>query len=146
MAHSGICPAIPEYLFDLVYQQLLLSLRLQNFQVPITRTRNILLMAARQATINRSTSETSIEVSLNLDCAPGSGVAQIIDVSTGIGFLDHASLFHSVSLGEASSPLILYSSSMYTDVYRSRKTRGNVAHHEVQRGSLDRRSPYSRYV
>ncbi|KAJ8093260.1 imidazoleglycerol-phosphate dehydratase [Marasmius tenuissimus] len=46
-------------------------------------------MAARQATVNRSTSETSIEVSLNLDCAPGSGVAQIIDVSTGIGFLDH---------------------------------------------------------
>ncbi|KAF9260513.1 IGPD-domain-containing protein [Marasmius fiardii PR-910] len=46
-------------------------------------------MAARQATVKRSTSETSIEVTLNLDCTPGSGVAQVIDVSTGIGFLDH---------------------------------------------------------
>ncbi|KAJ7349218.1 Imidazoleglycerol-phosphate dehydratase-domain-containing protein [Mycena albidolilacea] len=44
---------------------------------------------ARQATISRKTNETQIEVSLNLDCAPGSGVTQTIDVSTGIGFLDH---------------------------------------------------------
>ncbi|KLO05962.1 IGPD-domain-containing protein [Schizopora paradoxa] len=46
-------------------------------------------MAARQAKISRNTNETQIEVSLNLDCAPGSGVQQTIDVSTGIGFLDH---------------------------------------------------------
>ncbi|KAJ7871421.1 IGPD-domain-containing protein [Mycena olivaceomarginata] len=38
---------------------------------------------------SRKTNETQIEVSLNLDCAPGSGVTQTIDVSTGIGFLDH---------------------------------------------------------
>jgi imidazoleglycerol-phosphate dehydratase len=47
---------------------------------------------ARQATISRKTNETQIEVSLNLDCAPGSGVTQTIDVSTGIGFLDHVCL------------------------------------------------------
>ncbi|KAJ7090283.1 IGPD-domain-containing protein [Mycena belliarum] len=48
-------------------------------------------MSARQATISRKTNETQIDVTLNLDCAPGSGVEQIIDISTGIGFLDHAS-------------------------------------------------------
>ncbi|ESK92853.1 imidazoleglycerol-phosphate dehydratase [Moniliophthora roreri MCA 2997] len=46
-------------------------------------------MSARQASVSRTTSETSIEVSINLDCAPGSDIAQTIDVSTGIGFLDH---------------------------------------------------------
>ncbi|KAJ7168204.1 IGPD-domain-containing protein [Mycena crocata] len=46
-------------------------------------------MSARQATISRKTNETQIDVTLNLDCAPGSGVTQTIDVSTGIGFLDH---------------------------------------------------------
>ncbi|KAJ7702312.1 IGPD-domain-containing protein [Mycena rosella] len=49
-------------------------------------------MSARQATISRKTNETQIDVTLDLDCAPGSGVAQTIDISTGIGFLDHASL------------------------------------------------------
>ncbi|KAF7359342.1 Imidazoleglycerol-phosphate dehydratase [Mycena sanguinolenta] len=44
---------------------------------------------ARQASISRKTNETEIDVTLNLDCAPGSGVTQTIDVSTGIGFLDH---------------------------------------------------------
>ncbi|KAJ7470278.1 IGPD-domain-containing protein [Mycena latifolia] len=48
-------------------------------------------MSVRQATISRKTNETQIDVSLNLDCAPGSGVTQTIDISTGIGFLDHAS-------------------------------------------------------
>ncbi|GLB35091.1 putative imidazoleglycerol-phosphate dehydratase [Lyophyllum shimeji] len=45
--------------------------------------------SARQATVSRKTSETEIEVSINLDCAPGTGNAQVINVSTGIGFLDH---------------------------------------------------------
>ncbi|KAF7311561.1 Imidazoleglycerol phosphate dehydratase [Mycena kentingensis (nom. inval.)] len=43
----------------------------------------------RQATISRKTNETEIEVFLDLDCAPGPGVKQVIEVSTGIGFLDH---------------------------------------------------------
>jgi len=48
-------------------------------------------MAARQATLSRKTNETQIDVFINLDCAPGSSNQQIIDVSTGIGFLDHVS-------------------------------------------------------
>ena len=44
---------------------------------------------ARKATISRNTNETQIEVSLNLDWSPSSGVKQAIDVQTGIGFLDH---------------------------------------------------------
>lgn len=46
-------------------------------------------MASRKASVSRKTNETEIEVHIDLDCAPGSGVQQIIDVSTGIGFLDH---------------------------------------------------------
>ncbi|KAH6918725.1 imidazoleglycerol phosphate dehydratase [Coprinopsis sp. MPI-PUGE-AT-0042] len=44
---------------------------------------------SRQASIQRKTSETEIEVSIDLDCQPGSNVTQTISVSTGIGFLDH---------------------------------------------------------
>ncbi|KAI9569536.1 IGPD-domain-containing protein [Boletus coccyginus] len=46
-------------------------------------------MTARTATVSRKTKETQIEVFISLDCNPGSGQAQNIDVSTGIGFLDH---------------------------------------------------------
>ncbi|TFK55164.1 IGPD-domain-containing protein [Heliocybe sulcata] len=52
-------------------------------------------MAARTATISRNTNETQIEVSINLDCGPGSATAQTIDISTGIGFLDH--MFHALA-------------------------------------------------
>ncbi|KAG8715192.1 imidazoleglycerol-phosphate dehydratase [Ceratobasidium sp. 423] len=44
--------------------------------------------SARTATISRKTSETDIEVTLTLDCNPGL-TKQVIDVGTGIGFLDH---------------------------------------------------------
>ncbi|KAJ2931450.1 hypothetical protein H1R20_g5675, partial [Candolleomyces eurysporus] len=44
---------------------------------------------SRQASVSRKTNETEIEVFIDLDCQPGSNVAQVIDVSTGIGFLDH---------------------------------------------------------
>ena len=46
-------------------------------------------MSTRTATVSRKTSETSIEVELNLDWSPSSGLKQEIEVSTGIGFLDH---------------------------------------------------------
>lgn len=46
-------------------------------------------MAQRQASVTRKTNETDIMVEIDLDCAPGSGKAQNIDISTGIGFLDH---------------------------------------------------------
>ncbi|KAF4615538.1 hypothetical protein D9613_002927 [Agrocybe pediades] len=44
---------------------------------------------SRQATISRKTNETDIEVFIDLDCSPGSNANQVIEVSTGIGFLDH---------------------------------------------------------
>lgn len=46
-------------------------------------------MSARKASVSRKTNETQIEVHIDLDCAPGSGMQQVIDISTGIGFLDH---------------------------------------------------------
>ncbi|KAL4253845.1 Imidazoleglycerol-phosphate dehydratase [Abortiporus biennis] len=52
-------------------------------------------MAARTATISRKTNETQIEVSINLDCQPGTGNVQEISVSTGIGFLDH--MYHALA-------------------------------------------------
>ncbi|KAG1759018.1 IGPD-domain-containing protein [Suillus occidentalis] len=52
-------------------------------------------MAARTATISRKTNETQIEVSINLDCTPGSKSAQVIEISTGIGFLDH--MYHALA-------------------------------------------------
>lgn len=58
------------------------------------------LMAARTAEISRKTNETQIEVSINLDCQPGSGRTQEISVSTGIGFLDHVSYHNSWNIWE----------------------------------------------
>jgi imidazoleglycerol phosphate dehydratase HisB len=49
-------------------------------------------MTARTATISRKTNETQIEVSISLDRTPGSGQTQNIDISTGIGFLDHVAV------------------------------------------------------
>ena len=52
-------------------------------------------MSDRTATISRKTNETEIEVYINLDCQPGSASQQIINISTGIGFLDHVRLSNS---------------------------------------------------
>ncbi|KIK78345.1 hypothetical protein PAXRUDRAFT_773623 [Paxillus rubicundulus Ve08.2h10] len=49
----------------------------------------------RTATITRKTNETQIDVSIDLDCTPGSANAQIINISTGIGFLDH--MYHALA-------------------------------------------------
>jgi hypothetical protein len=48
-------------------------------------------LPVRSATISRKTNETDIQVSLTLDSDP-SVATQVIQVSTGIGFLDHVSL------------------------------------------------------
>ncbi len=48
-------------------------------------------MAARTASVSRTTSETTIECTITLDNVPGV-TEQVIDVSTGIGFLDHVCL------------------------------------------------------
>ncbi|KAF8797891.1 IGPD-domain-containing protein [Phlegmacium glaucopus] len=44
---------------------------------------------SRQASISRKTNETQIEVFIDLDYTPSSNVQQKIEISTGIGFLDH---------------------------------------------------------
>jgi imidazoleglycerol phosphate dehydratase HisB len=47
-------------------------------------------MASRHAEFTRKTSETQIEVFIDLDGgAPGHSNPPIIKISTGIGFLDH---------------------------------------------------------
>ena len=46
----------------------------------------------RSASVERKTSETHITCTLSLDTGPGMQ-EQVIDVHTGIGFLDHVSLF-----------------------------------------------------
>jgi imidazoleglycerol phosphate dehydratase HisB len=43
----------------------------------------------RTASVTRKTNETSIQITLNLDATPGSGIRQEIDIKTGVGFLDH---------------------------------------------------------
>jgi len=48
----------------------------------------------RSSSVKRTTNETKIEVDLQLDVVPGVQV-QTIDVSTGIGFLDH--MFHALA-------------------------------------------------
>lgn len=64
---------------------------------------------SRQASVSRKTNETEIQVTLDLDCAPGSNVEQKIQVSTGIGFLDHVGSTHFFRFN-----LITFSNQMYT--------------------------------
>ena len=57
--------------------------------------RQALDMASRKATVTRNTNETQIECSIDLGWSPSSGLQQEINVSTGIGFLDHVRRIHS---------------------------------------------------
>jgi len=52
-------------------------------------------MSVRTAKVERKTNETQIEVFINLDCPAGSGNKQEIEISTGIGFLDH--MYHALA-------------------------------------------------
>ncbi|KAI6117008.1 IGPD-domain-containing protein [Pisolithus croceorrhizus] len=47
------------------------------------------------ASVSRNTNKTQITVSIDLDFSPGSGNAQMIDISMGIGFLDH--MYHALA-------------------------------------------------
>jgi imidazoleglycerol-phosphate dehydratase len=62
----------------------------------------------RQASVSRKTSETEIEVDLCLDPVSSEKEKQVIEVSTGIGFLDH------VNYPSRSSILISLLDQMYT--------------------------------
>ena len=48
----------------------------------------------RTTSVTRKTNETNIQVTLNLDATPGSGIQQEIDIKTGVGFLDHVRGFY----------------------------------------------------
>jgi imidazoleglycerol phosphate dehydratase HisB len=88
-------------------------------------------MTARTATISRKTNETEIQVYINLDCQPGSASQQIIEVSTGIGFLDHVR-----PSTEPSIIFFLHTSGdqrACIDVPRRRKTQRHVSHAEGKR-------------
>ena len=101
-------------------------------------------MAARTAKLERKTNETQIEVFINLDCQPGSGNAQEIQISTGIGFLDHVRPFCA-----ARATVCVCRSSDATcrvDVPCPREALRHVPDHEVPGRPLDRRSPHCRYV
>lgn len=61
----------------------------------------------RTATVSRKTSETEIEVTLELDRNPGL-TNQVINVETGIGFLDHVSVYVSCTSANFSTHLDVY--------------------------------------
>ena len=102
-------------------------------------------MAARTATISRKTNETDIEVYINLDCQPGSGSQQCIDISTGIGFLDHVRSppnLTLISFCTLRGINVIHGGCI--DVSRPRKAQRHVPHAEGERGPPHRRSPHSR--
>ena len=93
----------------------------------------------RTASISRKTNETSIECSITLDHPVG--VKQIIEINTGIGFLDHVSL--PVSLSTFSSPTDTPYNCM-VDVSRTSETCPPFPLFDLQRRFMDRRPPYCR--
>lgn len=78
-------------------------------------------MSTRQASLSRKTNETQIDVSIILDCGPGSAIPQTIEISTGIGFLDHVS-------NSAKRDII---NQLRVDVFCLSKTQWNVPDYEV---------------
>lgn len=86
-------------------------------------------MSERIASVERTTSETHISCTIDLDHIPGV-TEQKINVSTGIGFLDHVraaplfffSLFLGVQANRETDP----------DVYSARKARRHVSPTAVQ--------------
>lgn len=74
------CIVIHIWLVDWLFAEIKALLQ---FQILANRHRAIIAACMRTGIISRKTSETSIDVAVNLD---GTG---IYDISTGIGFLDH---------------------------------------------------------
>lgn len=79
-------------------------------------------MAERTASVERKTSETSISCTITLDNEPGVK-AQEIDVSTGIGFLDHVRLVLAVGATVSDTRLL--------DVHSAGQARWNVVEDAV---------------
>lgn len=61
-------------------------------------------MSARTASVERNTSETQITCTIDLDHVPGV-TKQVIEVNTGIGFLDHVCPFLYLLLIHRTTPL-----------------------------------------
>ncbi|OSD08700.1 IGPD-domain-containing protein [Trametes coccinea BRFM310] len=74
-------------------------------------------MQARTAVVERKTAETEIYVAINLDCQPGSGNKQEIEVSTGIGFLDH--MFHALAKHSGMSLKLICKGDLHIDDHHS---------------------------
>lgn len=74
-------------------------------------------MSERTATVERKTSETEISCTINLDHDPAVG-KQVIEVSTGLGFLDHVSLLQLIELT--------------VDVHSACQARWNVSDSQMQ--------------
>lgn len=68
---------------------------------------------ARTATISRKTNETEIEVYIDLDSQPGSASQQVINISTGIGFLDH--MYHALAKHGGMSLTLLAKGDLHID-------------------------------
>lgn len=63
-------------------------------------------MAARKADISRNTNETQIDVSIDLDGSSAFGTKQEINITTGIGFLDHVCTYSSLCHALVYKPLM----------------------------------------
>ncbi|KAI9065119.1 IGPD-domain-containing protein [Trametes sanguinea] len=74
-------------------------------------------MQARTAVVERKTAETEIYCAINLDCQPGSGNKQEIEVSTGIGFLDH--MFHALAKHSGMSLKLTCKGDLHIDDHHS---------------------------
>jgi imidazoleglycerol phosphate dehydratase HisB len=83
-------------------------------------------MSPRQARFSRKTDETQVEVTIDLDCAPGPSVVQTINVSTGIDFLDPLR-HHWISFVCVN----------HKYVYRFGQAQRNVLNYEIHGRSLD---------
>lgn len=87
------------------------------------------MASPRTAQISRNTNETKIEVSINLDCQPGNAAntKQEIQVSTGIGFLDHVCCVLLLQV------LVEQIQTCVPDVSCTCKAFWNVSDHEMRR-------------
>jgi hypothetical protein len=90
-------------------EQVIDSIEKRSFTALYQTTSHRIRMAERTASVERKTSETSISCTISLDNEPGVK-AQEIDVSTGIGFLDHVRLLFAVEATDSDTrPLDVHS-------------------------------------
>lgn len=105
-------------------------------------TNTITMSTSRTATVERVTGETQITCTIDLDHTPGV-TKQVIEVSTGIGFLDHVSKGPGTAQRRGRREVRSNSSrhsddskhvelSLTADVHCAGQTRRHVAHAQLQ--------------